>query len=440
MPKIIDDIIVPEKRRSIRDIPIPEGRRKDIKHVSSPAPKEIRSFLNSRNGFDMPEEHRPPKRSKKGLWVAIGISLLIIIFAILSLFNSATLAYVPKSQTLSFNNANFTAEKTGEAKLLYSVAKLSKDKGAEVSTTGEASVERKASGIIVVYNDAGTESQKLVENTRFETAEGLVYRIKNAITVPGRKTVNGTTQPGSLEVTVYADEAGDKYNIGLADFTLPGLAGTSRFSTIYARSKTEMIGGFVGRESVIKDQDRTQARSKLETLLKEELLSEAKAQVPKDFILFPSLSYVTFEDLPQTEASGKGRVMVNLRAHLYGVMFKRNDLSNFLTSEKITLASEEAVDISSLDDLKVAFVGVAPSDLPRANEIKFTVTGEVTAIWRADEVALKADLVGKHEKDIPSILNNYPTVISATATIKPFWKNSFPSDAERISVKKLPVQ
>ena len=120
-------------------------------------------------------------------------------------------------------------------------------------------------------------------------------------------------------------------------------------------------------------------------------------------------------------------------------MFKKGDLSNYLAIDKIVRALGESVDIIELDSLNLAFVGTLPIDL-LSNEIKFSVTGEAVAVWRTDEVALKADLIGKHKRDIPSILNNYPTVLSATATIRPFWKKSFPSDSVDISIRKLPVK
>jgi len=149
---------------------------------------------------------------------------------------------------------------------------------------------------------------------------------------------------------------------------------------------------------------------------------------------------VTFEDLPQTDSLSKDSVTVNMRANLFGVMFKRSDLSNRLALDKITLASGELVDIVELDSLKFAFAGTLPTDLLILDEVKFSVTGGAVALWYTDEVALKADLIGKHKRDIPSVLNNYPTVLSATATIRPFWKSSFPEDGERISIKKLPVK
>ncbi len=441
MPKNIEDMIVPEKRRSIRDIPIPEGRKNNSsgKHGVSPA-GEFNFTASPNNSGIFQEEKRSSKVSRKRVWMATGASILVLIFAVLSIFNGATLAYIPKSVAVSFNNDIYTAEKTGEGKLLYSVVKLSKDKGLSVPASGEEEISRKASGTIVVYNDASSEPQRLIATTRFETSSGLVYRIPNAITIPGKKTISGTTRPGSIETIVYADEAGDKYNIGLTDFTVPGLAGTDRFSTIYARSKSGMSGGFVGVEKTVSDQDQARARTELETALKNELILEAKAQVPEDFILFPTLSSVTFEDLPQTDSTNKNSVITNVRGNLYGIMFKKSDLSTHLALNKTTLATGELVDITTLGSLDLSFAGIVPSDLLLSNKISFSVTGEAVIVWRTDEVALKTDLMGKHKREISSILNNYPTVASATATIRPFWKNSFPNDGARISMKKLPAK
>lgn len=428
MPKKIEDIIVPERKRSIRDIPIPEGRRNNNGHYSPVFP---------RDNFSTPQVAKKISViPRKRLWMATGFALLVLIFVTLSLFNGATLAYVPKSTILSFDHDIYTAQKTGEGGLLFSVVKLSGDKGLEVSASGKENIERKANGIIIVYN-ASSVVQRLRATTRFETPDGKVYQVQDAITIPGKKVVGGVDKLGTLEVTVYAEHPGKESNIGLADFTLPGLKGTSLFSSIYARSKTEMSGGFVGTEKVVKSEDKAQAKAQLEITLRDELISEAKAQVPEDFILLSPLSSVTFEDLPQTDSLATDSVTVNMRANLSGVMFKRSDLSNYLALNKITLASGELVDITNLDLLSFAFVDILPVDLLLLNEIKFSVTGEAVAVWYTDEVALKADLIGKHKRDIPSILNNYPTITSATATIRPFWKKSFPADSTRISIKKL---
>ncbi|MBI2674072.1 MAG: hypothetical protein HYX23_02210 [Candidatus Zambryskibacteria bacterium] len=442
MPKHIEDIVVPERKRSIRDIPIPEGRRRIERREMPQTSKENYSFNDSSpdNSFNFPPNGGSSANSRgRRKWIAISIAALILIFPILSVFGGATLAYVPKSQAVSFDGGLYEARKEGESGLLFSIVKLSMEKGQEVSTSGEQEVERKASGTIVVYN-ASIVEQRLRATTRFETPDGKIYQVPDAIVIPGKKLVNGEEKLGALEVVVYAERPGQGFNIGFADFTLPGLKGTSLFASVYARSKTEMSGGFSGTEKIIKSEDGARVREQLETALKEGLISEAKAQVPEDFILLPSLSSVTFKELPQSVPTNGEGVMINMSADLAGVMFKRSDLSRELVVDKVTLAAGESLNIDKLDSLEFALTNNASINPLSSNKISFSVRGETTIEWNVDEVALKADLLGRSKQDLPSILNNYPTVAKATATIRPFWKSSFPENGADIFLKKLPVK
>jgi hypothetical protein len=441
MPKNIDDVILPERRKSIRNIPIPDGRRKAEHVVATDGIKKRAPKVN-----EAQEEHSeippkrvpPPRRHRSGgrrVFLTAVVGLIIVAFAVLSVFDGATFAYTPKSAALTFANEIFSAAKTGEGDLSYSVVKLSGDKGKAVAASGEREVSRKASGIIVVYNDTATE-QQLIENTRFESKAGKIYRIQQSISLPAKKG----TQPGSLEVTVYADAAGDSYNSAPTDFTVPGLKGTPRYTTIYARSKGPIAGGFVGKERSVSDADLMKARSELRTTLTEELLSKAQAEVPEDFILFPSLSSVTFEDLPQTPSETAGNVTINLRGSLYGIMFKKTELAKELSHNKVVLSSTDSVDLNSFDGLKLSYSGTPPTDLLSLNKINFKVEGAATLLWRTDEVALESDLLGRQKKEVASILKNYPTIASADTTLRPFWKMSFPKEADKVTIKKLKAQ
>ena len=466
MPKNIDDVILPERRKSIRNIPIPEGRRKSdtakskvvsnevplppperapIPPVSRPVPSDIIKVTVpplppppqtvSRSSYEKPAmpnlENYLHKRSAKRRKLLISSVLIVFVlaFGVLTLFSDATLSYVPKSAALAFDNTTYDAYKTGADKLLYSVVKLSGDKGVVVAASGEQQVSRKSSGTIVVYNSA-TPEQKLVENTRFETPDGKIFRINKAITIPAK---------GNVEVTVYADVPGDSYNADLTDWTVPGLKGTSRFETIYARSKTKMIGGFVGAEKAVKSEDLTKAQSDLKATLGEELLSKAQAEVPGDFILFPSLSSVSFEELPQSVATGNNTT-VNMRGQLYAIMFKKSDLAKNLALEQVSLSENEMVGLDSFDGLQVAFAGQVSNDLLSLSQISFKVSGSGKLLWQTDEVALKSDLAGKGKDEVTVILKNYPAISSATTTLRPFWRSSFPKDVEKISIQELKPQ
>jgi hypothetical protein len=445
MPKKIDDVILPPKKRSIRNIPIPETRRRGdrITVESVKMPRSISSEAAEESSSVPPQKPHLPRRSARRsgrVWLAGTGALIVIALATLSVFDHATLAYTPKASQLTFNNEVYSAAKTGEGELIYSVVKLSGDKGKSVPASGENQVSRQASGTIIVYNDASTEPQRLIENTRFESASGKVYRIRNAINIPGKRTVGGVNQPGTLEVTVYADQPGESYNSGPTDFTVPGLQGTPRYTTIYARSKGNLSGGFVGKEKLVSEQDLLKARSELRSALAEELLVKAQAEVPEDFVLFPSLSSVSYEDMPQGVSNAAGEATVNLRGHLYGIMFKRTDLAKELGKTKVAIAGNEIVDFASLDNLKLTFSGTPPTEIAPLNKINFKVEGPATLVWRTDEVALKSDILGRKKSEISSILKNYPTVTAADASLRPFWKSQFPVETDKVTIKKLKAE
>lgn len=199
-----------------------------------------------------------------------------------------------------------------------------------------------------------------------------------------------------------------------------------------------MAGGFVGKAKVVSEENLAKAKAEVKTGLDAQLMDEAKAQVPAEFVLIPELSTVTYEDLPQTDA-GNGDANVGMKANLNAVMFNKTDLSKYLASKKTTLTPEDVVVLEPLESLNFAFFGSAPSDLLSSDQMSFEVTGDVQLVWKTDEGALRADLVGKKKSEVESVLNNYPSISKADVVIRPFWKRSFPDDITNITIKSLGV-
>jgi hypothetical protein len=56
---------------------------------------------------------------------------------------------------------------------------ISQTESLNLEATSEQQVENTASGKIKISNLYSKETQDLIKNTRFETPQGLVYRIKN---------------------------------------------------------------------------------------------------------------------------------------------------------------------------------------------------------------------------------------------------------------------
>lgn len=445
MAKNIDDMIAPERRKSIRDIPIPKGRA--IQPTSSyepppPPPPPPPSYMPPPPPPPGPRDFTAPlprrMKPRKGIFIGGGIGMVAIIMLALSLFPGVTVSYTPKSEEISFEGDVFTATKLGEGGLLFSVVKLSRDAGVSVSVSGTEEVTERASGTIVVYND-NASSQRLIENTRFETPDGKVFRIRDAIVVPARTGSGSGTKPGSIEVMAYADETGESHNVALSDFTLPGLAGSAKFKTVYGRSKTPMTGGFTGTRAKITDADRVSAETELKSSINDGLLQEASAQVPPDFVLLPSLSLLTFENLPQTEVAD-GKANMNMRGNFIAIMFKREDLARHLGEKKTSLAPGEIMDIEQFDSLTFSFSSTTPADLLSASEITFSVSGVSTLVWLPDESALKEDLAGSSRSDVNSILAEYPSMLEANVSLRPFWKRSFPRDISKITIKRSSLE
>jgi len=445
MPRNVEDIIPRGERRSIRDIPIPAGRKK-AESLSKPAPmrepneepvfKETsHQYENVYAGEKRTRKHRAFFKSKK-MWIGGILALVVIGFAVFSLFSSATLAYTPKSIALTFTNNSYTAYKTAASgQLAFSVIQLSGNKSINVPASGQQQVSTKASGTIIVYNDNSTSAQKLVATTRFETADGHVFRIPSAISVPGKTTVNGQDVPGSIAVTVVADQPGADYNIGLSDFTLPGFKGDPQYTTVYARSKTPMSGGFVGTTAKVSDSDLATAKTTLESEINTDLLDQARAQVPADFVLFPGLSEITYTLLPQGTSTATSAIE-NEQGNFTGVMFKKADLAQYLATQKLGASAVTGpVEFPDFSTLTATFVGTNP-DLLNASSVNFQINGNTLAQWVTDATALAGDLAGTAKSNLDTILKNYPSIQSASATINPFWKSSFPTDPTKITIKE----
>lgn len=144
--------------------------------------------------------------------------------------------------------------------------------------TGKKFSERgkNSSGKITIINTT-SDPWPLIAKTRFQTSEGVVFRIPAAATVPAA-TNSGT---GKLEVVVTADQVdgdgiviGERGNIGPSRFFLPGLQEDSR-SKLYAESTEPMAGGVTDFITYIKAEDVEAAKIRL----KEELVKDAVKQL-----------------------------------------------------------------------------------------------------------------------------------------------------------------
>jgi hypothetical protein len=233
-------------------------------------------------------------------------------------------------------------------------------------------------------------------------------------------------------VTVYADEVGDKYNIGKKDFSIPGFKGDPRFNAMYARSKTDMTGGFVGLERKVSDRDRATTRGELQRILTEDLQKEALAQVPGDFVMFDKAFAISFQELPQGDSSGS-TVALNEEAKFTGILFQKDELARYVSKMLALPISNLNPQITNEKELSFELLN-RDSFNELTGTINFTLDGSPKFVSTFNTDGLSDKLAGQPKGSVDEILKGIPQIDSADVTIRPFWKRSFPEDSKDIKI------
>lgn len=396
-----DDIIPPSRRKEVQSAPIRTRQNKERRASDGRFP-----------------------------FITLGITLVIVAASVAALFHfsSAKIKITPNAATVTID-AKFTATPSGDVP--FRVITVRKTASTQVAGSGSKTVATFASGQITISNTQ-SKPQSLVATTRFATENGLIFRIKNGVTVPG-----GTTaKPGTLVVTVYADKPGDAYNIGPSSFTLPGFAGTPQATQVYARSTSPMTGGASGTVPVAEASAEAAARASLSSQLIPELETALSAQLPPGYVLISGAATSSFAALPSAVATTQGMVEVREEGTMRAVVFPEAALAKAVAQAATSLNYQgQDIRFTSSSGLTIVPSGAFPAD--DAESFTFSLSGTASLIYVIDQNRISAAIAGKSRQDARTALGNYPEINTALLLLRPFWRTSFPKDPSAISVEVL---
>lgn len=369
----------------------------------------------------------------------IAVVVLALGFAVNVMLSGADVTVYPKTRDV-FVQADFTAKKTPQAgELGYELLSLEATGEKQVKATGKENVATQAEGKIIVYNSKSTLPQRLIKNTRFESPDGLIYRIKESIEVPGvTKDAKGNEVPGTVVATVFADQPGEKYNIGPTKFTVPGLKGTDQYDSVYGESTIAFTGGFEGEKYIIDPAELQTAEQALQLELRDTLLARLKEERPAGFIIYDDSIAVSFESLPSTEY-GDSLATIKEKAKLQVPMFKESEFASFIAKQSVPDYAGDAVSIPNPESLAFTYTSATTtvSDISTLDSLEFLLKGNARLIWTFDENKLKYDLKGKKKAEATAVFGSYPAIANAQAEVRPFWEGSFPDDPNDIAVTTI---
>lgn len=377
------------------------------------------------------------KKKSKSFIYAIAIFILIVGGGLLAsaLMGGADVTVYPRHREPNVN-ATFEAMKMPQAdELAYEIMTLEAEGERQVTASGEEEVTSQAVGTIFIYNAQQTDPVRLVTNTRFESPEGLIFKIKDPAIVPGYTMDGGKKVPGVTTAEVYADEVGEQYNVAPSKFTIPGFKGDPEYATIYGESTSAFTGGFSGKKFIIDDAELQVAQQALRTELRNSLLERVEGEKPAGFILFKDAVTFTYESLPSVEY-GDNLATIKEKVLLRIPLFKEDNFAEFIAQATVPGYEQVPVRISNYDTFAFAYTSAttSASDISNYTSISFNLTGHPQIIWKYDGEKLKADLVNANKTALTNILGAYPAIEKANAVIRPFWKTKFPTKIDEIKI------
>src|SRR3989338_9111801 len=277
-------------------------------------------------------------------------------------------------------------------------------------------------GVIEIYNAYSAAPQKLVANTRFETKECKIFRIKNSIIVPGAKMLNTKLIPSSVKTEVIGNEASNDYLIGPSYFTIPGFKETPKYAGFYAKSIEPMAivtNTSLSQEALL--QNKKELQDKLAQELKTDLLNTLKdsdLQLVEGAFIVKVDDYKINANVLSIKITCQAlffkekdlRTMIN-----YFVSNHYPDLKNFTFNDNITYPEASRVDF-------------------KKGELFFTFNIDKSNALPADIDGLKQELAGRDETGMRTIISDKTYINSAAISLWPFWVNHAPINLKKINI------
>ena len=388
------------------------------------------------------KEFRSQKPKRRGLRLFFLVfTFLLISAAILSyfIFQKAEIIVWPKTQELSFREKVGVDIKTVivdissnviPGKVVEDIQKVS----VEYPATGKTQKSTKAEGVIRVYNAYSTAPQTLVAKTRFVSAEGKLFRSLETVTVPGGQYEKGKLVPGFIDVKAQADKAGQDYNIGPSTFSIPGFAGTPRYTSFYGKSLESMEGGSSGEATEVTKEDLDKAEISLKEKLSETVMASLRGQDAAGIVIIDEASRKDFKNI--VFSAKVGAIVDNFKGEgeIYSkvLTFRKSDIEEFV-EEYILVRLPEDQDL----DQKSLKINYSPeSIIIEAGRMVLSLDFSIKTYFKISDEEIKKGISGKSLAGAKDFLDKDPRFAEAEIKTWPFWVKNIPQKFDKIRIEQ----
>ena len=376
----------------------------------------------------------PPRQKRSGFKKFVYFTLLLLIlgggggYAGLYVLPQADVALLSKKAAWEYGG-EVVVDKAG-SQVTGQVFSKQQNQSFSFPASGKRNVERKAKGVITIYNAYSSSPQYLVATTRFMAPDGRIYRLDKGVTVPGAKVSGGTIEPSSIDAEVSADKIGADYNTGpIARLSIPGFQGTPRYEGFYGELKNGASGGVVGEVLFPTEDDITAAKDSARSAMQKSIETFLLAQIDAEFRVVPGATkFEVVKENVVEEVAADGKFSVFLDAKTEMMAFREDDMVRFLEAK----AQQELGKEYKVESYELSFQNAAVDFVNQTMRVPVQFKGAFA--HAIDTENFKSLAAGKAEEDLKTIIFGIPGVQSATVNLWPFWVSKVPKDTEKISV------
>lgn len=298
------------------------------------------------------------------------------------------------------------------------------------SKAGSKTVEssKRAGGSIEIYNAYSAAPQRLVAQTRFETKDGKIFRIKSSVIIPGAKMSGTKLTPSSIKADVVADLAGEEYLIGPTFFTITGFKDTLKYAGFYAKSVEPMtMVESVGLTKEDIEQNKNELRESLAQELKSDTLSTLQ---DSNLQLIDGASLIAVNDFKISSDKGANGNIISMKISWQALFFKEKDLRDLVSY----FVSSRYPDLKNFTfEDTITYPKVNRADFKKG-ELFFTFDIQKDNALTADIAALKKELAGHGESEMRAVVSDKSYIHSAAISLWPFWVTKAPNNLSKINI------
>lgn len=382
-------------------------------------------------------------RRKKKIIIAAAVSVVVLLVVLYVLIPSAKVVIAVVSEPFASEANVMISKDDSEINLENKIIPgnfIEKEEELSKSfpATGEKNVGAKSKGKITIYNNWDQQAISLPAGTEFNSSGGVGFVSTAAVTVPGAQVgLQGgqfvITASGTADVNVEATDVGDQGNIGSSDFTITSIPKVQQ-SKIYGKSAASMSGGTNQMVSVVNGKDISDAKTSIETELKESMTTKIKEELDPKYNLLDSAitSEIISEGADRNDGDQADAFNYTIKIRIRALTFSEDDFRQVLVNNAENQLPDDQAIVS--DQTEAINYEVVSSDIKSGKiELKGKFDGYIANKY--DNDVIKSDIRGKSITAARKKITSYDKVLSVDINTFPRFIHSLSYITRNITIE-----